>query len=282
MIGSVGDLLEDVVVNLHGPVNLASDTDATITRRRGGSAANVVAAVAAAGVPARFIGQVGADAVGDRLVSDLVASGAEVVGPRRGRTGTVVALVDATGERTMLADRGDATELSDPDPAWVAGLRHLHVPFYSLSTEPLAPTSLALVARARSQGVSVSVDASSVAVLDGVGRAEALDRLAAVAPDVLFANEMEAAWLGEDLMATGAGSTVVKQGARPAVLVGPGGDRIEVPARPIDPVLDTTGAGDAFAGGYLVAMVDGEPPERAAESGHRAAAAHITARTEAF
>ncbi len=272
MIGAVGDLLEDVVVRLHGPMNVASDTAATITRRRGGSAANVVAAACAAGTKARFVGQVGADATGDRLLADLRAAGAEAVGPRRGRTGAVVALVDETGERTMLTDRGAATELSQPDRAWVAGLRHLHVPFYSLCVEPLAAASSQLVDWARSEGATVSVDASSVAALEDFGREGVLDRLSAMAPEILFANAIEAAWLGDAVAGAATVATVVKQGPGPAVILRPDGARSEVPALPVESVADTTGAGDAFAGGYLAALVGGASPDRAADAGHRAAA----------
>ncbi|MEI7547212.1 MAG: PfkB family carbohydrate kinase, partial [Actinomycetota bacterium] len=110
MLGAVGDLLEDVVVRLHEQVNRASDTQATVLRRRGGSAANVVEAAARAGAPARFIGQVGDDGVGHWLTDQLAATGAEVVVRRRGRTGTIIVLLDVNGERTMLADRATATE----------------------------------------------------------------------------------------------------------------------------------------------------------------------------
>ena len=114
MLGSVGDLVEDVVVRLHERVNEASDTRATVIRRRGGSAANVVAAACRAGGRARFIGRVGDDPTGHVLTDALVAQGAEVVVQRAGRTGTIVVLVDVVGERTMLSDRGACTDLAHP------------------------------------------------------------------------------------------------------------------------------------------------------------------------
>ena len=144
MLGSVGDLVEDVVVRLHERVNEASDTRATVIRRRGGSAANVVAAACRAGGRARFIGQVGNDAVGRVLTDALVAEGADVVVRRAGRTGTIVVLVDVVGERTMLSDRGSCTDLADPQPQWLDGLHTLHIPYYSLVGEPLATTAATL------------------------------------------------------------------------------------------------------------------------------------------
>ena len=122
MIGTVGDLVEDIVVRLGGTVNVDSDTESVVTRRRGGSAANVAAAVMRCGSAARFIGQVGDDAPGAALIDALRAAGVDVVARRRGRTGTIVVLVDQNGERTMLTDRGDSAGLDQPDPAWLDGL----------------------------------------------------------------------------------------------------------------------------------------------------------------
>ena len=275
MIGAVGDLVEDVAVRLGGPVHVASDTDAVITRRRGGSAANVVAAAGRLGSAARFIGQVGADAAGDRLIEALMSCGVEIVGRRGGRTGTVVAIVDSSGERTMLSDRGAATELSDPDMAWAAGLGALHVPLYSLAVEPLAGTSMQLASAARTAGAMVSVDASSVGVLDRLGHDAVLAVLAAVAPDVVLVNQDEAAWFGGRL-AEGVPLTVVKHGPRPAVVFRRGEPPVEVPALALERVPDTTGAGDAFAAGFLVASLAGADPETAAAAGHQSAAAHLT------
>ena len=171
MLGSVGDLVEDVVVRLREQVNVASDTQATVIRRRGGSAANVIAAACRAGVPARFIGQVGDDATGRGLTEALLADGADVVVRRAGRTGTIIVLVDTAGERTMLSDRAACTELTDPDPAWLDGLHTLHIPYYSLAVEPLAAASATLAQWAVARGIRVSIDTSSAAVLQHVGPA---------------------------------------------------------------------------------------------------------------
>ena len=129
MLGSVGDLVEDVVVHLHEQVNVASDTRATVIRRRGGSAANVIAAACRAGGEARFIGQVGDDATGRNLTDSLRADGASVIVGRSGRTGSIIVLLDPTGERTMLSDRAACTDLADPSPEWLDGLDTLHIPY---------------------------------------------------------------------------------------------------------------------------------------------------------
>ena len=105
---AVGDLVEDIVVWLAGAPGEGTDTEARVFRRRGGSAANVAALCAANGTPARFVGHVGADDLGDRLLATLSASGVDVRVRRGGRTGTIVVLVAPGGERTMLTDRGAA------------------------------------------------------------------------------------------------------------------------------------------------------------------------------
>ena len=276
VLATLGDLVEDVVVSVDDPVNVASDTAARIDRRRGGSAANVAAVAAGLGHAARFLGQVGAEPIGAALVADLSAAGVDTSFVRRGgRTGTIAVLVDPTGERTMLTDRGACTDLDRPDPGWLDGVATLHVPLYSVLGEPLASTAAEVIAWAHERAVDVSIDVSSVALIDEIGRAAVLALLDRLAASVVFANEAEAAALGVD-GPIGRAVTIVKQGAAPA-LVYAGGARWEVAAEPIADVADTTGAGDAFAAGFLTADWRADPVE-ACRAGHRTAAAVIRRR----
>ena len=279
VIGTLGDLVEDIAVRLSGPVNLASDTDAVIRRRRGGSAANTSVAVVRVGGRSRFIGQVGDDAIGTALVAELTAEGVEAVVRRGGRTGTIVVLVDHLGERTMLTDRGACADLADPDPSWLDGLQVLHVPAYSLVGGRLAETAVTLVNWAHERGVIVSIDASSAAVIEAFGPSRMRALLWSLQPHVLLCNELEARVLasagGVDGIATAA--TVVKQGAESALVSVPGEGVTEVPVPPLDVVTDTTGAGDAFAAGFLLAAAGGALAVEAASAGHRAARAAIMA-----
>ena len=103
----VGDLVEDVVVWPDGPVARGSDTPSRVFRSRGGSAANVAVAAAPL-VPTRFLGCVGSDPLGERLVAELEAAGTEVRVQRRGRTGGV-------GHPAILPCRA-------PGPEWRRGL----------------------------------------------------------------------------------------------------------------------------------------------------------------
>ncbi len=284
MIGTVGDLVEDVVVRIAGPVNGAADTDAIVVRRRGGSAANLAVSVARAGHAVRFIGQVGDDAYGTGLLATLRAEGVDVVARRGGRTGTIVVLVDRLGERTMLTDRGASTALDHPDPVWLDGLSTLHVPIYSLVGEPLASTAATLIGWAHERGITVSVDASSSSVIDAFGVEDVRILLRGLKPSVLLCNEMEAATLGDAIQPgpLGARVTIIKHGAGPAVVWQPGADPVEVPALSIPDVRDTTGAGDAFAAGFLVALAAGSSPIAAASLGHQSAARAIRSASDSL
>ena len=273
VLGSLGDLVEDVVVWLDEPMAIGTDAAGSIIRTRGGSAANVASAAARLSrVPVRYLGCVGADAAGDGLVEDLQSAGVDVRVQRRGRTGTILVLVEPGGERSMVPDRGSALLLETVDDSWLDGLSILHVPAYGFCGEPLSTTVLDALRRARDRGIATSIDASSVGALRAHGRDRTRSLLADLAPDHLLANAEEADFLGlEEFGFLPRTTIVIKHGGLPTVTWS-GGQRIEMAVEPVADVRDTTGAGDAFAAGYLVATIEGATTAQACDQGHRLAA----------
>jgi sugar/nucleoside kinase (ribokinase family) len=260
----VGDLVEDVVVHpVAAPVR-GTDVAAEVRRTRGGSAANVAAAAVAAGCRTRFVGRIGSDAIGTALVSSLADAGVDVRVQRAGRTGCIVVIVEPGGERTMLPDRGAAAELGAVDPSWLAGVTWLHVPAYSLCADPIGTSTLGAVEVVRAGGGRLSIDVSSVGTVSAFGPARFVSLASELAPEVVLATTSEAALLGDWAPSL----LVVKHGADPVELRRSGGAPSFVEVPPIDGVLDTTGAGDAFAGGFLAATLGGASPAEAAAAGN--------------
>jgi sugar/nucleoside kinase (ribokinase family) len=267
---TVGDLVEDVVVWPDAPNRHGTDNPSAIHRARGGSAANV-AVFASALLPARFIGCVGDDPVADALTSELAGQGVDVRVQRRGRTGTIVVLVDAHGERTMYPDRAAAAQLTDVPESWLECAALLHVPSYCFAAEPAAAAVLAMIRYASYAGIPVSLDASSTEMIETYGLAHYLDLVESIRPAVFFANAHEARLVDVTRPQFAATLTVVKNGADSTTVTWPGGARQTETVPPSPPARDSTGAGDAFAAGFLAARAHGADPVEAARAGHQLA-----------
>lgn len=262
-VTTIGDVLIDVIVRLHEELEPSDDAAATSRFEPGGQAANVAAWAAALGGEARFVGRRVEDPAGLLAKRRLDELGVDVRGPvGEGRTGIVVSLVGPDGDRTMASDRGVSPELSSDDleDEWFA-CDWLHVPTYSLAREPLATATTRAVSAARARGARISLDLSSWTILGGIER----HAIARLEPDVVFATESE--WMSYREVVPEA---VVKSGPKGFKLMR-GDISHSYDAKPVE-VVDTTGAGDALAAGYLVGG-----PELAAE-----AAAHCISKVGAM
>ena len=249
LVCTLGDHTLDVVVRLSASLAEGGDTEAEILVGPGGQGANVAAWAAALGARARAIGKRGADDAG-RLVRDgLEARGVEVVGPEEGRNGVICSLVGTDGSRSMAADRSAAASLraAEIEEAWLDGCEQLFVSGYALLREPARGAALRAVELARAQGALVSVDLSTWSAIRDAGPGAVREVLVALRPDAVFANEDEERILGGPFPGP---AWVTKRGAGGASFDG------DERAAPTVDVVDSTGAGDALAAGYLVGGPD--------------------------
>jgi sugar/nucleoside kinase (ribokinase family) len=299
----LGDVMVDVVCRLDGPIALGSDAPARIEFGYGGSGANVAAWAAVArgaGAPPVVAGRIGADERGRAAEEELRATGVETrlaMDPEL-PTGTCVVLVGPDGERSMVPDPGANDRLAEadlPDDVLVEGA-HLHLTGYTLVRDGSRAACRAAITRARERRVSVSVDPSSAALLSPAF----MNELAEVG--LLLPNAEEAAVLSGEGEAERAARALAARVPEVVVTLGPEGalwtDGVSVchveaereRAGPIgfgeggaaarrapnaDVPLDTTGAGDAFAAGFLSARLSGADPEEALRAGCRLAAVAV-------
>lgn len=261
----------------------------------GGSAANTLAGLSALGAQCAFIGQVADDQLGAVFAHDIRAAGIDFdTPPLAGDVPTARCLIFVTpdGQRTMNTYLGASQHLpaSQLDEEAIGGARILYLEGYLWDPEEPRAAMRRAIEAARAAGRKVAFTLSDAFVISRYGddfRALVADGLI----DILFANEVElAAMTGTEDFDAGLAKLaaqvpvlVVTRSEQGAVAVA-NGVRAAVPAEPVVRVVDTTGAGDLFAAGFLYGHVRGESLERSLRIGAIAAAeviSHYGARPEA-
>ncbi|MGH9304643.1 MAG: carbohydrate kinase family protein [Acidimicrobiales bacterium] len=269
----IGDLINDVVVYPREAFARGSDTSSRIEASPGGSGANQAAWMAALGGSVRFVGRAGAgDASVHRAALESLGIDARIAIDEQRPTGTIVVLVTGDGERSMFTDRGASAALCETDLPYdlLSGVSVLHVSGYALFADESRGAVGRLWRAAQAESIARTVDPASCAGLKKLGT-EAFLSLSAGA-DVIFPN------LDEGRLITGATDpgqvadalvesyplVVLKLGDEGVLTASRKGLRLRLKRPGREPageggqaVLDSTGAGDAFLGGFLAALLGG-------------------------
>ncbi len=279
----IGDVMTDVIVIPEGPMVRGSDRRARINTRPGGSGANQAVWFGSMGTRVSFVARVGAK---DKPHLEAYFKGFHVdpvlIADAEKASGMLVTIIDPDGERSFLTDRGANLDLSHSDmPVWLLDdTRLVVVSGYSLFAEHPRGAVQWMASEARRRHIPVVVDAASVGFVEEVGPQSFLEWTAGFS--TLFANADEATALSGSIdletqfarLTPNYGRVVIKLGPEGAALGNAAGLRVSLPAPKVE-VVDTTGAGDAFAAGFLSAELEGEPIEACLKRGIEAGAAAV-------
>jgi sugar/nucleoside kinase (ribokinase family) len=313
-IVAIGDALVDVIataddefIEQHGlpkggmqllTVDQADELYAAMGPAReisGGSAANSMASAAALGLDVAFVGQVSDDQLGDIFAHDMVSLGVRFETPplvSPPPTGRCLIVVTPDGQRTMNTCAGASHQLRPEtlDERLIASASVLMLEGYLWGPELPRQTLVRAIEIARDTRPEVAFTLSESVCLPG--RREALvEIIGGGGVDLLFMNDHEALQLTAehdldraiDVLSKKVGTLIVTRGAKGA-LGHQDGATIEIAAAPVEQVVDTTGAGDLFAAGFLAARCRGRNLRDCLETGAACAAeiiSHFGARPEA-
>ncbi len=266
----IGDVMLDVIALVPDSINYGSDTPSQVSTHSGGAAGNVASWIKDSGVSSYVLARVGNDPAGVAVLSDLdrlgVEHGNKVIDGVR--TGVVVILVDPSGERTMFPETAanagltlnDLPELSNFDAVYLSG--------YALLNSQSRAGVLEMVEAINRAHLPIFYDPTTIGAMAQVPTEEILSWLTSMS--TLIMNEEEAKYLSQeidiekalDILLQSTPTVIIKRGAQGAIGKSRGGSVCRFPAAKAV-LVDSTGAGDSFAGGYIASWIENQEVETA-------------------
>ena len=278
----IGDVMLDVIARINvspQKINYGSDTASRISTSSGGAAGNVAAWLTRTDARSTIVSHVGDDPAGAAIVAEFDALGVnrgDLVIPGE-TSGVVVVLVDSSGERTMFPDKGANSRLVVEDLPDLNSFQAVYVSGYAL-LNPLARDGvLAMIEKIKADGLPIYFDPASVGSMKDVTDKELHTWFSMM--DILLLNEEESIYLtgsvdierALDYLLDFSQVVVIKRGSAGAIAKARGFDSISLPAVATT-VIDTTGAGDSFAAGFIASYSKNHDLTAALQAGGELAA----------
>ncbi len=277
-IALLGDIMMDIIVAMPREMARGSDVPSAITTEFGGTGANVAVWVAAAGGSAHLIGAIGDDVWGREIERHLSLWKCETTlwKSPSSPTGMVVALSHPDGERSFFPDARANCEIVNLEitDSFLRSCSWLYISGYTLLNPKTRDFAERLLERCRQWGVSTVLDPASATPLSEVS-SEVLNQWFS-ASTVVVPNELEWETLKDSTNLKHHSCVVIKHGAAGAELR-VNGESQRFPAHPTH-VVDTIGAGDAFAGGLLTSLATGRSMTDAVDAALSTAAKAVSLR----
>ena len=278
----IGDVMLDVIARINvspQKINFGSDTASRISTSSGGAAGNVAAWLTRTDARSTIVSHVGDDPAGAAIIAEFDALGVshgDLVIPGE-TSGVVVVLVDSSGERTMFPDKGANSRLTAQDLPDLNSFQAVYISGYAL-LNPLARDGvLAMIEKIKADGLPIYFDPASVGAMKDVADKELHNWFSMM--DVLFLNEEESIYLTGSVDIERALNylldfsqvVVIKRGSAGAIAKARGFDSISLPVFAAT-VVDTTGAGDSFAAGFIASYSKNHDLTAALQAGGELAA----------
>jgi len=279
----LGDLNLDVHARTPSDLAQGKETRDVVRASAGGSAGTFARIAAARGASVTFLGCVGTDAIGDLLVRSLEGAGVESLVQRADRPSGVILALRQGSERAMVCSRGanDGIRADRIDGSAFDGADHLHVSGYAFLASAQRPSVVRAIGLAHERGLSISVDPPPANLI----RDHGVDKFLSLLPvgAWLFPNRTEGEILSGASQPTAIVDRLADRSAVGALTLGAAGSLAWAGAHrhtqsvPLLESVDSTGAGDAFAGAFVVEYLETRHVERANATACSAARAYLQA-----